>query len=197
MIKKIMLATQNKDKLKEFQILFKPYNFHPFLPSKRLSVPETGQTFSANALLKAKAYARFFNLPVVADDSGLCIDYLNGQPGIHSHRFALNGFPAARRKILKLMRHLPRSRRAAQFICCLAYVNPQTKISRVFTGQAQGFIALKEIGSNGFGYDPIFFCPDLNKTFAQATSVQKNQFSHRAKALKKLLSFLKQSATPK
>jgi len=194
---KIMLATQNKDKLKEFQALLKPDNFCLLLPPKNLQVLETGQTFTANALLKAKAYARFFNLPVIADDSGLCVEYLNGQPGIHSHSFAINGFPAARKKILKLMRHLPCFQRAAQFVCCLAYVNPQTKICRVFTGLVRGFIAIKEIGSNGFGYDPIFFCPDLNKTFAQAASVQKNQFSHRAKALKKLLSFLKQSAAPK
>lgn len=194
---KIMLATQNKDKLKEFQTLLKPYNFHPLLPSKNLPVPETGKTFKANALLKARAYAWFFGLPVIADDSGLCIDYLNGQPGINSHRFALNGFPAARRKILKLLQPLPHSQRTAKFVCCLAYVNPQTKISRVFTGQVRGFIAIKEIGSNGFGYDPIFFCPDLNKTFGEASSDEKNQFSHRAKALKKLLSFLKQSATPK
>ncbi|MCG2691200.1 RdgB/HAM1 family non-canonical purine NTP pyrophosphatase [Microgenomates group bacterium] len=194
---KIMLATQNKDKLKEFQILLRPFHYQPLLPPKNLKVLETGQTFRANALLKAKAYSRFFNLPAVADDSGLCIDYLNGRPGINSHRFALNGFPAARQKILKLMQHLPRSQRAAQFVCCLAYVNPQTKICRIFTGKAKGFIAGKEAGKNGFGYDPIFFCPALNKTFGEASSAQKNQFSHRAKALKKLLTFLKQSAAPK
>ncbi len=194
---KIMLATQNKDKLKEFQTLLRPFHCQPTLPPKKLAVSETGQTFKANAILKAKAYARFFNLPVIADDSGLCIDYLNGQPGIHSHRLAINGFSAARKKILKLMQPLPRSQRTARFICCLAYVNPQTKLCRVFTGQAQGFIAIKEIGSNGFGYDPIFFCPALNKTFAQASLLEKNQFSHRAKALKKLLTFLKQSAIPK
>ena len=194
---KIMLATQNKAKLKEFQALLKPLNYQSFLPSKNLPVLETGQTFSANAILKAKAYGRFFGLPVIADDSGLCIDYLNGQPGIHSHRFAVSGFSAARKKILKLMQHLPRSQRAAKFICCLAYLNPQTKICRVFTGEAKGFIAIKEVGRNGFGYDPIFFCPDLNKTFGEASFVEKNQFSHRAKALKKLLTFLKQSAALK
>lgn len=194
---KIMLATQNKDKLKEFQTLFQPFHYQLLLPPKKLAVLETGQTFSANAFLKAKAYARAFGLPVIADDSGLCIDYLNGRPGINSHRFALNGFSIARKKILQLMNHLPRSQRTAQFVCCLAYVDPQTKISRVFTGQAQGFIAGKEVGRNGFGYDPIFFCPDLNKTFAQASSDEKNQVSHRAKALKKLLTFLKQSAAPK
>ena len=194
---KIMLATQNKDKLKEFQILLRPFHFHPILPSKKLPVAETGQTFKTNALLKAKAYGRLFNLPVIADDSGLCIDYLNGQPGINSHRFALNGFPTARRKILKLMDRLSRPERTAQFVCCLAYFNPSAKICRVFTGKAKGFITEKELGRNGFGYDPIFFCPALNKTFAQASSAQKNQLSHRAKALKKLLTFLKQSATPK
>ena len=192
-----MLATQNKDKLKEFQALLKPLNYQPFLPPKNLPVLETGQTFKANAVLKAKAYGRFFNLPVIADDSGLCIDYLNGQPGIHSHRFAINGFSAACKKILKLLHHLPQSKRTARFVCCLAYFNPQTKICRVFTGQLKGFIAGKEIGQNGFGYDPIFFSPDLNKTFGQASSVEKNQFSHRAKALKKLLTFLKLSAAPR
>lgn len=194
---KIMLATQNINKLKEFQALLRPFHYQPILPSKSLSVLENGQTFKANALLKAKAYARFFNLPAVADDSGLCIDYLNGRPGINSHRFALNGFPAARQKILKLMQHLPRLQRTAQFVCCLAYFNPQTKNCRIFTGKTKGFIAGKEIGRNGFGYDPIFFCPALNKTFGEASMLEKNQFSHRAKALKKLLTFLKQSAAPK
>lgn len=194
---KIMLATQNKDKLKEFKTLLRPFHLHPFLPPKSLPIRETGQTFKANALLKAKAYVRFFHLPVIADDSGLCIDYLHGQPGIHSHRFAHNGFPVARRKILKLMDRLPRAKRTAQFVCCLAYVNPQTRVCRIFTSKAKGLIAAKEIGSHGFGYDPIFFCPGLNKTFGEASLLEKNQFSHRAKALKKLLTFLEQSAVPK
>ena len=177
--------------------MFQPFNYQPILAPKNLEVLETGKTFSANAILKAKAYARFFNLPVIGDDSGLCIDYLNGRPGLHSHRLALNGFSVARQKILQLMNHLPQPQRAAKFICCLAYINPAAKICRIFTGEAKGFIAIKEIGRNGFGYDPIFFSPALNKTFAQASLLEKNQFSHRAKALKKLLSFLKQSAIPK
>lgn len=193
---KIILATQNKAKLKEFQVLLQPFNYQPILPPKNLSVSETGQTFKVNAILKAKAYGGFFDLPVIADDSGLCIDYLNGQPGVHSHRFANNGFSAARHQLLKLMHHLPQSQRTAKFVCCLAYVNPQTKICRTFTGEAKGFIAGKEIGKNGFGYDPIFFSQDLNKTFGEASLKEKNQFSHRARALKKLLTFLIQSAVP-
>lgn len=193
---KIMLATQNNHKLKEFQTLLKPNNYQPFLPSKKFEVLETGLTFSANAILKAKAFGRFFNVPVMADDSGLCIDYLNGQPGIHSHRYAVNGFPAARLKILKLMRQLPQSQRSARFICSLAFFHPLTKACRVFTGQAEGFISRTEMGHRGFGYDSIFVSRDLNKTFAQATFAEKNQFSHRAKALKKLLIFLKLSTIP-
>src|SRR3989338_3565926 len=110
-MRKIMLATQNINKLKEFQTLLRPLNYQPFLPAKNLEVLETGTTFSANARLKAQAYGRFFRQPAIADDSGLCIDYLNGRPGIHSHRYAFNGFPAARQKILKLMHRLPQSQR--------------------------------------------------------------------------------------
>lgn len=190
---KCILATQNRDKLKEFKTLFKPFPYQLILPAINLQVLEIGKTFQSNSILKAKAYGQYFGLPVIADDSGLCIDFLNGRPGVHSHRFAVNGFSAARKNILKLMQGLPRSQRTAKFVCSLAYFDPKTKLCRNFTSETLGFITKTEIGTNGFGYDSIFFSSDLNKTFGEASIEEKNQFSHRAKALNKLLTFLRQT----
>ena len=149
-------------------------------------VKETGKTFRQNAILKAKAFAKKTNLLTLGDDSGLEIDFLNGQPGIYSARFAQGDFKLACRRLLDSLADVPQSRRQARFVCCLALYHPQTKVLKTFTGTAEGWIAPRPRGENGFGYDPIFFSSVLDKTFAQATSQEKNQTSHRAQALKKL-----------
>jgi len=195
---KLLIATRNPGKLKEFQQILKSLDFKLLsldqiktLPQD-FDIPETGQTFKANAILKAKAYGEKTQLMTVADDSGLMIDYLNGQPGVHSSRFAQGDHQAAMQKILKSLTSLPRSKRTAKFVSVLALYNPQTKKITLFTGESHGWIASKPQGQTGFGYDPIFFSKDLNKTYGQATNQEKNQVSHRAQALKKLKVFLSQ-----
>lgn len=195
---KLLIATRNPGKLKEFQQILKPLDFKLLsldqiktLPQD-FDIPETGKTFKANAILKAKAYGEKTQLMTVADDSGLMIDYLNGQPGVHSSRFAQGDHQAAMQKILKSLTSLPQSKRTAKFVSVLALYNPQTKKITLFTGESHGWIASKPQGQTGFGYDPIFFSKDLNKTYGQATNQEKNQVSHRAQALKKLKVFLSQ-----
>lgn len=187
----LLLATDNSNKLKEFQALLNNSYLELIKPPQSLTIAETGKTFTANAIIKAKAYAQKFNQPTLADDSGLCIDYLNGQPGIHSHRFAPQGFAAARAKILKLLKGVPKYKRTARFICCLAFFDPKTKLLKTFTGKAEGWINKIEVGNSGFGYDQIFLSKDINKTFGEATLAEKNLYSHRAKALSLLLAWLK------
>lgn len=195
---KLLIATRNPGKLKEFQQILKSLDFKLLsldqiktLPQD-FDIPETGKTFKANAILKAKAYGEKTQLMTVADDSGLMIDYLNGQPGVHSSRFAQGDHQAAMQKILKSLTSLPQSKRTAKFVSVLALYNPQTKKITLFTGESHGWIASKPQGQTGFGYDPIFFSKDLNKTYGQATNQEKNQVSHRAQALKKLKVFLSQ-----
>lgn len=195
---KLLIATRNPGKLKEFQQILKSLDFKLLsldqiktLPQD-FDIPETGKTFKANAILKAKAYGEKTQLMTVADDSGLMIDYLNGQPGVHSSRFAQGDHQAAMQKILKSLTSLPQSKRTAKFVSVLALYNPQTKKITLFTGESHGWIVSKPQGQTGFGYDPIFFSKDLNKTYGQATNQEKNQVSHRAQALKKLKVFLSQ-----
>lgn len=195
---KLLIATRNPGKLKEFQQILKSLDFKLLsldqiktLPQD-FDIPETGKTFKANAILKAKAYGEKTQLMTVADDSGLMIDYLNGQPGVYSSRFAQGDHQAAMQKILKSLTSLPQSKRTAKFVSVLALYNPQTKKITLFTGESHGWIASKPQGQTGFGYDPIFFSKDLNKTYGQATNQEKNQVSHRAQALKKLKVFLSQ-----
>jgi len=191
---KILFASQNQDKLKELQNL-QGRTLKVILPSQAglpadFDVAETGKTFKQNAVLKAKAYGSKTKLLSLADDSGLIIDYLNGQPGIHSARFAQGNFPKACQKILKLLKNVPQQKRTARFVCVMALYNPQTKKIKTFIGKAEGWIAFKPQGKGGFGYDSIFTSKDLNKTFAQVSSKEKNKFSHRAKALEKLKTYL-------
>jgi len=192
---KILLASQNQDKLKETQSILQGLSLKVLLPSQvglspDFDVAETGKTFKQNAVIKAKAYGDKTKLLSLADDSGLIIDYLNGQPGIHSARFAQGDFSKACQKILKLLKNVPQEKRTARFICTIALYNPQTKVVKTFTGKTQGWIAFKPQGKGGFGYDPIYISNDLNKTFAQASTKEKNKFSHRAQALKKLKNYL-------
>jgi len=176
-MKKLLIATQNQHKLKELKVILKHLPFAIIgldqlgLP-KKFQVKETGSTFCQNAVIKATAYAEKTNLLTIADDSGLMIDYLN-----------MN-------KILQLLKAVPQLQRQAHFSCCIALYNPDTNSYKTFTGSAHGWIAFKPQGNQGFGYDPIFFSPDLNKTFGQALPAEKNRLSHRAKALKKLTNHL-------
>jgi XTP/dITP diphosphohydrolase len=155
-------------------------------------VEEDGATFAENARKKAAGYAKATGLWTIADDSGLVIDALSGEPGIRSARFS--GVKDNDRKVvdhkniekvLRLLEGVLKEKRTAKFVCCLCLASPE-KILIETQGILKGFIAEKELGSNGFGYDPVFFVPELNKTVAQLTPEQKNVVSHRGDAVRKL-----------
>ncbi|MBI5506762.1 MAG: RdgB/HAM1 family non-canonical purine NTP pyrophosphatase [Deltaproteobacteria bacterium] len=195
----VVLATTNKGKLRDFLALFEGSGIALRLPEEfgvALDVEENGATFEENALLKARAFARV--LPghaVLADDSGLGVDALGGRPGVHSARYAGRGGDdhANNRKLLEELRGSD-DRRAA-FVCVLALVLAGGA-EIVAEGRCEGRIIEAEIGSNGFGYDPIFFRDDLGCTFGQATPEQKNARSHRAAAVAALLGKLGVAAGP-
>jgi XTP/dITP diphosphohydrolase len=155
-------------------------------------IKEDGATFAENARKKALGYAKQTGLWTLADDSGLMIDALGGQPGVKSARFS--GEKEANRKLLdhknmakalKLLKGIPKEKRTAKFVCCLCLASPE-KILIETNGELAGLIAEKEIGENGFGYDPIFFVPKLDKTVAQLPAEEKNAISHRGNAIRKL-----------
>jgi XTP/dITP diphosphohydrolase len=155
-------------------------------------IKEDGATFAENARKKALGYAKQTGLWTLADDSGLMIDAIGGQPGVKSARFS--GEKETNRKLLdhknmakalKLMQGVPKEKRTARFVCCLCLASPE-KILIETQGELAGLIAEKEIGENGFGYDPIFFVPKLDKTVAQLATDEKNIISHRGDAIRKL-----------
>jgi len=157
-------------------------------------IEEDGLTFAENARKKAIGYARATGLLTIADDSGLVVDALGGEPGVKSARFSgektINddGTLIDHRniaKVLELLRDVTQEKRTARFFCCLSLASPEQILIET-EGTLEGLITNKEIGKNGFGYDPIFFVPHLNKTVAQLTSEEKNAISHRGDAIRKL-----------
>jgi len=161
-------------------------------------IKEDGSTFTENARKKATGYAKATGLWTLADDSGLVIDALGGEPGVKSARFSgakdkdrtlLDRKNMA--KVLKLMQGVPKEKRTARFVCCLCLASPD-KILIETQGTLEGLITEKEIGENGFGYDPIFFVPHLNKTVGQLAAEEKNAISHRGNAIRKLKALLEQ-----
>ena len=189
-MKQIILASSNKGKIKEFKEIFRKIGIE-IIPQTEFDIPdadEIGLTFIENAILKARNCSVHTGLPAIADDSGLEVLSLNGEPGIYSARYAgQHGDDKA--NINKLLSNLVNSdQRQARFICALAFLrhgNDPTPI--LATGELNGEITTKEHGEDGFGYDRIFFVPHLNKTLAQVSSDTKNQISHRATALSKLI----------
>lgn len=186
----VIIATRNKGKAKEFEALFneKGYDIKTLLDYPELDdVEETGTTFHENALLKAETIADKLNTLVLADDSGLTVDALYGQPGVYSARYAGEEKNDAKNnaKLLIELADTPLEKRQAAFHCSLALAVPG-KESLVIEGQLKGIIAEVPRGTHGFGYDPLFYIPDKDKTMAQLTQEEKNEISHRAVALKKL-----------
>lgn len=188
--KKIVLASNNPGKLKEFQALFEPLSLH-VIPQGQLGVSEADEpygTFLENALTKARHASAVTGMPAVADDSGLCVIALDGAPGVYSARYAQlheagKGDADNNRLLLARMQH--QTQRKACFVSVLVYVNhPEDPRPIVAEGVWWGEIADQPIGDNGFGYDPVFYVPDLDCTAAQLSAEQKNHFSHRAQALK-------------
>ena len=194
-LEELVLASGNKGKLKEFQHLFKPLHTEVHAQSRFKTPPvaETGLTFVENALLKARAAARVAKLPALADDSGLVVDALKGQPGIYSARFA--GENASDRDnndlLLEKLAGVIPERRSATFYCCLVMLRHHRDPAPIIaTGSWYGTILEAPRGKGGFGYDPLFFDPQLGATAAELSMAEKGQVSHRGIALKALISAL-------
>lgn len=164
------------------------------LPDLKITAfpPEKGETFFENAKEKSLFYSRIWEGLTLAEDSGLEIDYLDGAPGIFSARFS--GPQATDRenneKVLRLLKGVPFEKRKARFISCMVLSEKQTLITTI-SGQVEGYVSLEEMGESGFGYDPLFFYPPLNRTFGQLPPEEKNRVSHRGRALIRLRAFLK------
>lgn len=188
---KLLIATHNPGKVYEFAEMFAN------LPVECISldevsithdVPETGDTFKENAVLKAEEYCRLSGLITLADDSGLEVDALDGAPGVYSARYAGEGATAAERnaKLLKNMLDVPPDQRTARFRCVIAIATPGGEIYTA-EGEVEGRITHEPRGEHGFGYDPVFFMPDHGATMAELGSVVKNKISHRARALQAIM----------
>lgn len=196
----IWIATNNKSKIKEFREILINYHVKSLNDlNEKLEIIEDGKSFAENALIKARVLSKIVQQPVIADDSGLEITALNNFPGIYSARWMepkTNDFQIINKEILNKMINI--TNRKCQYICALAYVDINNGLEKVFYGELEGLINDVPLGENGFGYDRIFFLPDLQKTCAQLLNYEKNKISHRFQASKKLLEFLNSIiATPK
>jgi XTP/dITP diphosphohydrolase len=191
---KLIVATSNPGKLQEMEAYLQGLNWELALKPKELEVEETGATFMENAILKASCVAKTMGEWAIADDSGLMVAALNGAPGIYSARYGNCGSDAERN--LKLLAELgDNPNRQAQFVCAVAIADPQGTIALKTEGICPGEILTKPTGNGGFGYDPIFYVPQLGQTFAQMKPEIKNKISHRGKAFQALLPQLKNLAS--
>jgi XTP/dITP diphosphohydrolase len=188
--REVVIATRNPGKLREIEAILSPLHLNllslrdfPDLPE----VEEDGATFAENAGKKARAIARLTGRPSIADDSGLAVDALGGQPGVLSARYAGGNATDRERyqKLLDEMTEIPEGKRQATFVCTLAVAFPKGKM-QIVEGECRGWITLAPRGKHGFGYDPIFFVPEFGKTMAELEPEVKNRISHRARALEKL-----------
>ena len=188
-MKKIIFATTNNNKIKELkQILSNKFNIVSMVEENiNIEIIEDGKTFEENALKKAKEISKLSNNIVIADDSGLEIEFLNNAPGIYSSRYLGEKTPAEvkNKKILELMKNVKKENRNARFVCSIAVALPN---GQVFTEQGilNGKIAFEPKSIFGFGYDPIFYLEEKNKTLGELTLEEKNKIRHRAKALLKI-----------
>ncbi|MBU7218198.1 XTP/dITP diphosphatase [Staphylococcus gallinarum] len=186
----IVIATNNKGKINDFKVIFPDFNVIGISEIiEGFDVEETGDTFEANARLKSEAAAKALNKRVIADDSGLEVFALNGEPGVYSARYAgLDKDDNA--NIEKVLANLEaETNRKAQFVCVISMSAPGEE-TKQFKGTVQGEITLSKIGDNGFGYDPIFYIEDKNKTMAQLSPEEKSEISHRGRAIDKLKAYL-------
>jgi len=186
---KLVFATKNKNKLAEVSNILKATGVLIHGIEGNFAPDETGETFEENAYIKAYEAAKLTGMPALGDDSGLVVDALDGKPGVYSSRYAENDEKRIK-KILEELKNLPYEKRTARFICAMVVVNPDGKTLFSCKGVCEGKIIDILKGTNGFGYDPIFFIPEKNATMAELTMEQKNTVSHRGKALKKIIEWL-------
>jgi XTP/dITP diphosphohydrolase len=195
MIKELVLATRNKDKGKELAALLADSGVvirtlveFPDAPE----VIEDGETCEANAVKKAVAMARYTGLPAVADDTGLEVEALGGRPGVYAARYAGEDatYEDNWRKLLRELEGVPLEKRRARFVTVAALADPNGSVCTA-TGLLEGFIAEKPAGTGGFGYDPVFYVPELGQTLAELSCDEKNRISHRARAFAKVREMLR------
>jgi XTP/dITP diphosphohydrolase len=191
---RLLIATANPGKIKEFREMLGADRFQwdDLSHHREISPPdETGKTFRNNACLKAAYYATQLDIWAVADDSGLAVDALNGKPGVHSARWAqMNRIGAGdtdnNALLLRQLELVPDEKRTARFVCCLALSDPRGRIILTTQDSVEGTILREGRGRNGFGYDPLFYFPQIGQTTAELDPVQKHAISHRGKALRRL-----------
>ena len=195
---KVVLASKNKHKLVEINKITEKFGFELVLQSQLgvdIDVEENGTTFEENSFIKADAVMKATGLPALADDSGIAVDALNGEPGIYSARY---GFDPSLddwgrlELLLKNTEQVPDGQRQAQFVCVITMVTPDGQVIQA-RGEIHGELTREPRGENGFGYDPIFFYPPLGKTTAELSAEEKNAVSHRANALKSFYEKLKEA----
>lgn len=195
---KVVLASKNKHKLEEISQITRKFGMELVLESDLgvdIDVEETGSTFEENSFLKADAVMKVTGLPALADDSGIAVDALNGEPGIYSARY---GFDESLddwgrlQLLLKNTEQVPDDRRQAKFVCVITMVTPDGQTIQA-RGEVHGMLLRAPAGQGGFGYDPIFYYPPLGKSLAEVTAEEKNQVSHRANALKVFYEKLKEA----
>lgn len=195
-MRKIIFATGNEEKMREIREILAS------LPVEVLSMKEAGiqadiiedgRTFEENAVIKAKAIAQLSEEIVLADDSGLVIDYLNGEPGIYSARYMGEdtSYRIKNENLIQRLEEVPDEERTARFVCAIAAAFPDGTVLTT-EGTVEGRIGYEEKGENGFGYDPIFYLPEYGCTTAQLTEEKKNEISHRGKALRKMVEKLRE-----
>lgn len=189
---KIVLATSNPHKVEEINAITKDLGIEFILPPSGFDPIEDAQTFEGNALLKAKEANKLTNMPVLADDSGLCVDALNGEPGIHSARYAETA-KARIEKLLTELKDVPLEKRGAKFVCAMVLLDKNGEVLLSDRGECFGKIGFEPKGENGFGYDPIFIVEGSDLTMSELSEDEKNKISHRALALKKVTNYLQTS----
>jgi len=197
-MQKIVLASNNKGKVREFGEMLSTLNME-VVPQATFNIEdadETGLTFVENAIIKARHASAIAGLPAIADDSGLEVDFLNGAPGIYSARYSGEGATDEKNllKLLDALKDVPEEKRTARFQCLLVYMrHAEDPTPLICQGTWEGIITTGPQGENGFGYDPVFYVPSHNCSSAQLAADEKNKLSHRGQALKKLLTALKAS----
>lgn len=194
---KVVLASHNPHKLREIDAILSKLGIELILQSELgvdIDVEETGTTFEENSFLKAEAVMKATGLPALADDSGIAVDALNGEPGIYSARYGFDDSLDDEGRmylLLKNMENVPDGSRQAKYVCVITLVMPDGSGVQA-RGEVHGEIMRQPIGTNGFGYDPIFYYPPFGKGFAQVEAEEKNKVSHRAVALEEMYQKLKE-----
>ena len=195
---KVVLASKNRHKLEEISKITQRFDMELVLQSDLgvdIDVEETGTTFEENSFIKAEAVMKATGLPALADDSGIAVDALNGEPGIYSARYGFDDSLDDWGRLLLLLkntRHIPDGQRQAKFVCVITMVTPEGQTIQA-RGEIHGELLREPAGENGFGYDPIFYYPPAGMTTAEMNPEDKNQVSHRANALKIFYEKLKEA----